>query len=295
LYKGWSQVAYAKQLTGDLTPVFVGGQALVLVRQDGQVRAFDAACPHRGANLGHGGELVGEAIVCPFHGRRIALGCNGSSRYHVREYRALTVSGCVFVLLSEQYEHGFTEYLTGLSRTHHVMPGFTLSIKVAPEYVIENIFDAEHFSTVHGLRRRPDLVQRPSTHGEMVVEGDFETPNDDDTASVFTRFHARVFSPTLAASELGDEGEHSVVITAATPTPEGHSVVRVSIALPPKPDGSPASLTSALALLRDSETAFEQDRPIWENLCHGTPHHLDASDSLVIAYHDFCRRLGEAA
>ncbi len=292
MYHGWSQVAYDKELRAEITPAAVGRRPLVLIRQSDRIRAFDAACPHRGAHLGHGGTLQGDTIVCPFHGRRVVLGCGGAGRYRVREYPTLAVGGCVFTLLSERHEHGFTEYLAQLARTHHLMPGFTLSIRVAPEYVIENIFDTDHFSAVHGLLRRPQLEQHPSEHGELVVHGEFEAPADDG-GSTRTRFHARVFSPTLAASELGEEGNAPVVITAATPTPDGHSTVRVSIALPPQQDGRPASLVSALTLLRDSETAFEQDREIWENLCQGAPSDLDESDRLVLAYHEFCQRLRE--
>lgn len=38
------------------------------VQEDGKVRILDAYCPHMGANLGVTGQVVGNDIVCPFHG-----------------------------------------------------------------------------------------------------------------------------------------------------------------------------------------------------------------------------------
>lgn len=299
LYHGWSQIAFSKQLKQHITPVHIGKHPLIAVRREGEsVRVFDAACPHRGAHLGHGGTFDANTIICPFHGRRVALGCTGSSRYEIREYPVVEASGCVFARTSERYDHGFADYVQELARTHYLMPGFTLPIDVAPECVIENIFDTDHFHAVHGLSRPPKLAQRTGDHGELIIEGIFETPagnqwqeEQDGGATAHTRFYARVFSPTLAAAELGEPGQAQVVITAATATPEGTSDVRVSVAMPPTPRGTAPTLTSTLALLRDSETAFEQDRPIWENLCAGAPSNLDSSDHLIVAYHEFCDRM----
>jgi cytochrome P450/nitrite reductase/ring-hydroxylating ferredoxin subunit len=46
--------------------VTVEGTDLVLLRVDGQLRAFDGHCPHQGALLGEG-ELEGDALVCRNH------------------------------------------------------------------------------------------------------------------------------------------------------------------------------------------------------------------------------------
>lgn len=37
-------------------------------QEDGKARILDAYCPHMGANLGVTGQVVGNDIVCPFHG-----------------------------------------------------------------------------------------------------------------------------------------------------------------------------------------------------------------------------------
>ena len=52
-------------------------RVLVMARwQNGDVRVMDAYCPHLGADIGVGGRVEGNCLVCPFHG----WGCDGSWR-----------------------------------------------------------------------------------------------------------------------------------------------------------------------------------------------------------------------
>src|SRR5690349_18065891 len=85
---GWYQVAFERDLQRELTPASLGATRLLLVRGEG-VRAFDATCPHRGAHLGFGGRLEGDAVRCPFHGYRIGLTAAGGHPFRAREYAAL--------------------------------------------------------------------------------------------------------------------------------------------------------------------------------------------------------------
>jgi hypothetical protein len=79
---GWHLVALAGELTEPVTPLALGSRALVAVRIRGPVRIFDAACPHRGAHLGHGGTLTRSSA--PFTAGESALarardGCGSAS------------------------------------------------------------------------------------------------------------------------------------------------------------------------------------------------------------------------
>jgi phenylpropionate dioxygenase-like ring-hydroxylating dioxygenase large terminal subunit len=296
-YHGWFQVAFDRELTSDLTPAAIGSLRLALVRRGTDVTAYDAVCPHRGAHLAYGGELDADAIVCPFHGRRIRLGTNGSGSYCVRSYPTLTVGGGVFVLLGDRHEHGFAELMVALDRRRFFVQGFSMHVRVPPEYVIENAFDTGHFKRVHGLDCEPELQLRPGEHGELVVEGTLRVrPSTwhgdvDRERSIATRFVARVISPALCVTEVGVGEQTHTVISAATPGPDGGSQVRVSIAVAAGPRGEPPSQQVVTALLRDSKTAFEQDRAIWENLAIDAPCRFAPEDMMVIEYHKFCRRL----
>ncbi|CAI0759758.1 Rieske (2Fe-2S) protein [Serratia entomophila] len=67
---GWFAAAFSHQLLpGQVMRVPFMGQELVLYRTaSGTARAIDPYCPHLGAHLGYGGKVMGEELVCPFHG-----------------------------------------------------------------------------------------------------------------------------------------------------------------------------------------------------------------------------------
>jgi len=66
---GWYAVAYSSDLEpGDVEPIFYFDRHMVMFRtESGQAKVLDAYCPHLGAHLGHGGQVKGEHIACPFH------------------------------------------------------------------------------------------------------------------------------------------------------------------------------------------------------------------------------------
>ena len=66
----WIPVLESRDLKrNQIKPVFAFGYELVVFRgSSGVVHVSDAYCPHLGANIGVGGEVVGDSIRCPFHG-----------------------------------------------------------------------------------------------------------------------------------------------------------------------------------------------------------------------------------
>jgi 3-ketosteroid 9alpha-monooxygenase subunit A len=301
-YRGWAQVAFSEDVRPEPTPASIGATRLILVRHRDGIRAHGAVCPHRGAHLGFGGRLDEDTVViCPFHGHRIRLGCDGAGPLCVPTYRTVEAGGAVYVLLDDRCGNGFPAYLERVAGSHHLIAGFALDAAVAPEYVIENVFDADHFRSVHGLNRRPDLRARAGEHGELAVEGVFctnrplewqdGTPTGPD--GVRTRFLARVFSPMVVASELGPEECPTLVITAATPTSAGHSTIRVLVGLPRHGPGAPPTVDAIGSLLAGSRLAFEQDLAVWEHLDTSAPCHFVETDGLIREYRDYCRRFDE--
>jgi 3-ketosteroid 9alpha-monooxygenase subunit A len=295
MYDGWCQVAFSAEVGEEPFPARIGAKTLMLVRQDGEVRAYDGVCPHRGAHLGYGGRLAGDVVICPFHGHRIRLGLHGENPLCVRAYRTLDVGGAVYVLPDERHENGFAEFLRDLEDSHYLVPGFALEAAVGADYVIENVFDADHFVTVHAVNARPDLRWAVSDGGELLVDGalrtdpgvDWHGPTGADN-EVHLRFCAHVFSPTLVATELGPAEHPNVVITAATPTAPNRCVIRVLVAMPRHgPNGVP-TVDAIGSLLAGSRLAFEQDMAIWEHLDTASPNHFMRGDALVLAYRDFC-------
>jgi hypothetical protein len=193
--------------------------------------------------------------------------------------------------------------MKGLNQSHYFVPGFVLSTRVSPQIVMENAVDSRHFKHVHGVNNEPELKLQPGRHGELAIEGVFQTNNPnpwhadqpEPSSSVNTRFFARVFSPAVCLTELGDGHNPYIVISAATPEPDGKSTIRVSVAFAPGTDGKPPSDDLIRALLRDSKISFEQDLKIWDNMSTKTPIRFAKDDGLMIEYHQFCRRFLEDA
>jgi 3-ketosteroid 9alpha-monooxygenase subunit A len=293
---GWYLAAYERELSGELTPVSIHGMPLVIVNDGERLRAFDSVCPHRGANLAYGGELVDGAIICPFHANRVNLGLEEGRRYCVREFPLLGYGGLLFVRLSDEFENGLEAFLDGLAEGHFFVPGFGMTVTAPAPIVIENAFDESHFRPVHGVSNEPEFTIRPSEHGEFAVEGVFEVPpsvwqrsGNGEANTVTAPFVARAFSPHLVISELG--GSHPyVVITGATPLDKHQTRVRVSLAVPPEADGAPPDAELCRYLLRQAESGIATDATIWEHLSFDMEPSLSPQDTAVVEFERFCER-----
>jgi phenylpropionate dioxygenase-like ring-hydroxylating dioxygenase large terminal subunit len=295
---GWHQVIFKRDVDAVLTPVSIGTHRLMLVDDGRCLQAYDATCPHRGAHLAHGGLLEDHVVVCPFHGRQIGLGTPAHGPLHVAGHPTLDYGGAVFVLPFGHYDTGLAEFLASLAQTHCFVPAFALDAPVPPEIVIENVFDTDHFTTVHGISRRPALEVRGGPAGRLEVEAVFETvaprlwggTRDATATAIRTRFLARVFSPGVVVTEVGDIDQPQVVITAATAHPGGGCTVRVTLAIWDGGGSGPAEHETIIALGRDSRLAFEQDMAVWAHLDLGARNVLDESDAPVREFRRFCEK-----
>lgn len=286
--RGWYQVAFTHAVPTGLSPAHLGGRCLMLVRDGERVRAFDAACPHRGANLALSGRLDGEAVVCGFHGYSVHLGANDGYRLGTREHACTNVGGMVFVRLSADADHGWLAHLEALVRECDIVSGFEMRVQAPAATVIENAFDRRHFAAVHGVASTPfDVGATPA--GGLRVTSTFEIPVAGGARrSVLVPYQALVFGPGLASVRLGGALPY-VVVTGATPAPKGGCVIRLSLALPRQPGRDGADPAIVEPLLAHSRRGLEEDRAIWENLCPGAEPGWLPDDQASLAFLDFCR------
>ena len=155
VHAGWYLLCFPARSATSITSLSIGDRRLMAVRERNKIRVFDATCPHRGANLACGGRRAGAAVICPFHGKRIALG--GTGRLAVAEHEVLRAGDAVFVRLSADpaYDRGFSQLITDLARELLLDRDHVRSRAGPPELVLENAFDVEHFAAVHLSRRSP--------------------------------------------------------------------------------------------------------------------------------------------
>ncbi len=301
LHAGWYLVAFTDELTEDLTPLQLGDRRLMIVKTDDEpgYGVYDSTCPHRGANLAYGGKLKGDCVICPFHGRKIMLG-ESDRPLRVRSYPTLVFGPLIFTRLTDRSEGEctFAETFPRLLGDRSVTPAITTEFTVPISYVVENAFDAEHFSPVHNVPGVGDLEAIVHEDGYLQIGGDFTTVAEPwidakmamalqkylgnsltGAAKTQNGFRATAFSPTLVATSFGSTGKDPVIITAAIPTKTGCQV-RVSVA------GFPEDPVENI--VAGSRVAMKQDGEIWNNLDPDAPTLMDERDANVMAYQKFC-------
>lgn len=69
--------------SGKVMEVDAAGLGICLANVNGELRAVDNRCPHRGAPLGQGW-MEGESVVCPWHSWTFHL-ATGAAEYPVHE------------------------------------------------------------------------------------------------------------------------------------------------------------------------------------------------------------------
>jgi nitrite reductase/ring-hydroxylating ferredoxin subunit len=265
---GWYQLAFERDLAEPVQALTFARRSLMAVRGPDGVRVFDAVCPHRGAHLGHGGRLDHGAVVCPFHGHRVGLGCGAPERFTTREYAAVVHGGGLFARLSDRPGPDFPAALVALGAGHRFVPGFEMTAETTVEVVIENGFDNAHFRTVHGLLSPPAFAVREGPYGELIAEGLFEIPAIAGAgAHLSARYVGRAFSPGIFIAELdGDPPFRYRIMTTATPAAGGACTIRLTLMLPEA--SGPGAERFAEELMAYSRDGLERDRAIWNRLDH---------------------------
>lgn len=294
LHKGWYQVAFLRDLSPGLNEARIGNRPIALIVEEDEVRAFDAVCPHRGANLCRGGLLRGDAIRCPFHGLSIALRSGGGADdLTAAAWPCLSIGGLVFVRAPGGEDRGLPDRLAMLDATAWFVPGFAIELGAPAELVIENAFDALHFDVVHGIGNRPRLTPAIDGDGALSVTGDFVLPSSpwqqtpDGATEISVPYRATAYSPTLVLSEMGGDRPYAM-LTATVPTGPRRCVIRLSLVLPASEPGTPPDAAACRYLLDGARRGLAEDRPIWEGLADAPPFRPVPGDAGVEAFRTFC-------
>ncbi|HTJ91558.1 MAG TPA: Rieske 2Fe-2S domain-containing protein [Pararobbsia sp.] len=175
---GWFALCHSASLRrgGVMTVSFHGQDVVVYRTQSGQVRAVRPYCPHLGAHLGYGGRVVGENLVCPFHGYTYGIDgqCIRTGTGHCPPPAAMLLSfhtcetyGNVFIWHHHQGVKPTWELpvcdLSGFSRpatASQVMNGFVQDFP-------ENTCDTVHLRFVHEMDARYAL-SAPVANGPLL-------------------------------------------------------------------------------------------------------------------------------
>ena len=265
----WYQVAYSDEIAdGEVHRLHAFGRDLILFRgEEGTAGLLDAFCPHMGAHLGHGGQVVGPSLECPFHGwrwnaqgecthipyaKRIPAGARAEA-YPIQER-----FGMIFAWFHPRGEEPLFELP---EFPEWQSPGWCSSwqrqeIELAthPQEIAENGPDWRHLSKVHAMELGTDqFVFEPDEYMYRWYLGG-EVKSGESTLDGINY--------GLGLSSFRQGGIHqAIVLTTSTPIEVDRLIFRLSL-LSQAPEDQ---LTPQL----EYHWAFaEPDFRIWENKIH---------------------------
>jgi vanillate O-demethylase monooxygenase subunit len=256
----WHPVAWSHEVGREPLAVVLLGEPLVVVRrQGGEIAVFTDECPHRGAPLSLG-NLVGEELVCAFHGWR--FGCDGAATCipalgpdavipsRARLDRPADICeryGIVWVALEPpripipDWPDGDDDRLGRFTPTAHTS-------EVLGAYQTDNLLDSSHFSFLHGsLSTRNPLTSEHEVTDQH--EYGFSTvlrklADDDVSTEGWLRYTLAVPFTVLLRSEEPNGDLRQSFFQAVQPIDQRRTrlffIVRV-------PETDPAVLESYLA------------------------------------------------
>ncbi len=298
---GWFSLGAGADLApGDVRAVSYLGVDLVLFRsEDGTARVFDAHCPHLGAHLGVGGRVLGDGLVCPFHGWRFdgrgeladVPGLDRAPRVATRAWPVCEANGRIFVWhhaggLPPGYD------VTGYRRDEAEWTAWSSSsyrVRVHVQDLTENIIDRSHFATVH------DMAPPEADHFDvrfdgpsMVVEQRLKV-TAVDLGGYEIQTTSTTCGPGIVAVEVSQPPIEMLTYITQTPVDDESTEVTLSFSMKSLPD---RGTTESVRALNDRITneQFTQDVPIWENKIYRDRPVLTRRDGPIAQYRRWFRQ-----
>jgi len=296
---GWFQLCYTDELhRGEIKSLHYFARDLVLFRdEDGEPRCFDAYCPHMGAHLGVGGELVEGTIRCPFHHWRFdpngrCVGIPYAKRIppaaKIHTYPVVERNGMIFgwyhptdqaptwqiPTIAEYGSDAWTPY----ERREWV-------VRSRNQELAENTVDQAHFRYVHGTNTVADTDI--TTDGPLMRV--LSTSKVDGTeGEALGIIEINIYGFGFGLTRFTGVVE-TLVMTSGTPIDEESVHMHLSFTVKKLPN-SDATKGLGRAFIAEIERQFGQDIPIWENKIHHTRPVLCDGDGPIAMLRDWAKQ-----
>ena len=301
---GWFALEYSDELaTGDVRPLYFFDEHLALFRtEDGVPHVVEAFCPHLGAHLGHGGQVTGNAIACPFHGWEFDGDGNCLKVPYARTMpRRLREGRCLYSFPVQERNRMIWAWY----HPRRMPPVFELDdvpemddpnwsgldryeweVKSHIQETGENAVDTAHFIRVHGAQ---DLPKADITLQGYRRETDLTmmTPSIDEDGNVdFARMEpmhlvTRNCGPGMS-SQVFSRAFQTVMLGVMTPITASRMLMRFAFTKPL--DASPQFKLLTDGLIAEIVRQVGQDIPIWENKAYRDAPILCDGDGPVAKY-----------
>ncbi len=277
--KGWFRVADSADLApGQIKAVHYFGQDLVLFRgEDGRAHLLDAYCAHLGAHLGHGGEVCGNTLRCPFHAWRydgsgkcveIPYAKRIPPKAHIRAWTLCEKVGIIFAHYDS--EGGAPAYeLPDVpewgSEEWSPPDSITFKVRAHCQEMAENVVDDAHFKYVHGTHSMPESSAEIDGHiFHVVSKSKVGTPRGETEGRIEIHSHGLGFGTTRFTGVVD-----TLLVISGAPIDEEYSETTIRFMVK-KLGNEEATANVGKAFIAEIKRQFSQDIPIWENKIHLT-------------------------
>ncbi len=316
---GWYNVSLSDDLKpGALKKMQFMGEEVVLFRTEkGKVHLIDAYCPHLGGHFGHGGEVIGEQIRCPFHGFCFdGEGVCVSTPYKegkppptaiARTWPVRDING--FILAYHDADGHIPNWEIPVVGWDNWCPMIhtSLDIRSHPQETSENSVDLGHFDVVHGYHD-VEVLSGLETEGPYLTAKyamhRFANEWGQSKRTIRSEFKVHVHGLGYSFVEVyvPQFELHFRTFVLSTPVQEGRLTLTLAIRM--KHVERPSKVHPLLALLpkalvhyilpRASFRAYvhdvKQDFEIWENKAYVSPPALAKGDGPVGRYRTWCKQ-----
>lgn len=282
---GWYAVCYSKDLAAkDVKPVHFFDQDLVLYRtESGQAQLMEAYCPHLGAHLGHGGEVKGESLACPFHAWELNTGGEVVNIPYANKMPKRTTEGpCLHTFpMQERNQMVWAWY-----HPYKIAPSFDIvdvpqfsdpnwseldtyewEFNTCLQESGENAVDIAHFIYVHGAADMPTAtITWDGAHRTTDMAS--KTPRIDEEGNidmeVFEDMHlvTQNFGPGMALQEFA-RAFKTVMMASMVPISKDKIIMRFAFTKPNDITEQFNMFTDVL--IEEIVRQVGHDIPIWEN------------------------------
>jgi phenylpropionate dioxygenase-like ring-hydroxylating dioxygenase large terminal subunit len=294
---GWFGVAMSDEIiAGDVrTLKYFGTEFVVWRGEDGVLNAVDPYCPHLGAHLGVGGEVVGNDLRCPYHHWEF----NGEGgvakipysrgviaprlqRSCLKTWPIAESAGVVYVW----YHPNKAAPKWDVAK----LPAPTLGgewvegerhdwiISIHVQEITENGQDYAHFPAVHGTLSPPETEFKIEGYTRRnTVEVQMQTPRGPMDGKI----DVTATGPGQSITHFTDVTE---VIMSQQATPIDAHTTHLRWQLYHLPNISEGKMRVTKARMRDLVKQVNQDIPIWNNKRFNAEPLLVQGDGPILAY-----------
>jgi len=269
----WYRVATSAEVgAGQILSLRYFGEELICWRgEDGEPHVQGAYCAHLGANIGCGGFVKGDTVVCPFHhwryggdGRNVEIPYRDKPQRAARlaSYPTFEANGLIYAWYSaEKAEPEWNPPVLdeALDDGYMRFDSEPWEIRSHVQEIFENTVDIAHFQFVHGVSGfgAVELVQEGPMF-RSIASVTMKTPRGEVNGAV----ESELWGLGIDCVRQRGLGPGKTIFTA---TPVEEELVRANYTFFVKRNeetGEPSNYGKGL--MREFSRQITQDIPIWE-------------------------------